>query len=80
MHVHPSKIIFDEIVKEIFNLLNIQYNLINQNQWNGILSQEEYPYSRYSINYFNFDWIKEEDNNSHNYYLDLINDIIVSYC
>ena len=80
MHHHPTKIIFDEIVKQIFNLLNIQYNLINQNQWNGILSQEEYPYSRYSINHFNFDWIKEEDNNSHNYYLDLINDIIVSYC
>jgi hypothetical protein len=75
VHVHPTKIIFDYIAEQIYKLLNIENN-INENKWNGILSHDEYPYSRYSINYFNFEWIINENNDSDSYYLGLIENIL----
>ena len=75
MHHHPTKIIFDYIALQIYKLLNINNN-INENKWNGILSSEEYPYSRYSINYYNFKWISNEDINTNDYYLNLIKEIL----
>lgn len=75
VHVHPKKIIFDHIALQIYKLLNIENN-INENIWNGILSDDELPYSRYSINHFKFNWIINEDNNSDFYYLGLIENIL----
>ena len=75
MHHHPTKIVFDHIAKQIYKLLNINNN-IKENKWNAILSNENFPYSRYSINYYNFSWITEENIDSDNYYLELIKNII----
>jgi hypothetical protein len=75
MHHHPTKIVFDNISKQIYKLLNINNN-ITENKWNGILSDEYFPYSRYSINYYKFSYITEEDIEADNYYLELIKNII----
>lgn len=75
MHHHPTKILFDKIAEQIFEKLKICSG-INENKWNGILSVENYPYSIYSINYFKFNWIKREDHNAHEYYKELIKNII----
>lgn len=73
MHHHPSKLIFDEIAMQVFEILKID-NDINKNNWNGLLSDEFYPYHISSIKYFNFNF--DADKDATNYYLLLINEIM----
>ena len=73
MHHHPSKLIFDEIAKHVFKILKID-NDINKNIWNGLLSNEIYPYHISSIEHFNFNI--DIDKNATKYYLSLINEIL----
>jgi hypothetical protein len=79
VHVHPTIIIFDEIMKQIVDILKLNIDIIYNKNWNGKLSNEIYPYSRYSIKHFNFEWIDKEELNSDKYYKNLIINIIDNY-
>lgn len=73
LHHHPNKKVLDHIAIQVFNLLNIKNNII-ENKWNGKLSDEEYPYHQTSIEHFKFNF--NSDANSIEYYLNLINNIL----
>ena len=73
-------------MKKICNLLNLKYNctidlIENENITNLEDSiyhrnDKQYPISRYSINFFKFEYIKNEDKDTNNFYL---NNIISYY-
>jgi hypothetical protein len=82
---HPTSIVFNEVTKQICEILDLEYNCnidsIDENittLTDSVYSHpsHQYPISRYAINYFNFEYIKTEDNradqfyrnNLHNYY------------
>ena len=71
MHHHPTSILIIYFTQQIFNYLNINIeidkNIIIQ------LSENKFPISKYVIDYFKFEFINNEEINSHDYYLNLIN-------
>jgi hypothetical protein len=83
-HDHPTSFIFNEVTRQICNLLNIDYDYEN-----GLTAEEnitglpdslyqnktcQYPISRYAIKHFNFKYIQNEDPDADQFYK---NNIIV---
>lgn len=73
LHHHPLKKIIEHIASQVFILLNIKNN-INENNWNGVLSDRRFPYHQTSIDYFKFEF--KSDDNSTEFYLNLIKEIL----
>ena len=75
---HPTSFIFNEICRQICNILNINYDyekakLVSENYANLIdsvyrRSSCQYLISRYSIKYFGFEYINEEDKDADEFY------------
>jgi hypothetical protein len=75
---HPTSFIFNEVSRQICNILDIQYDyekgkLVNENFANlpdSVYGRSscQYPISRYSIHYFGFEYINEEDNDADEFY------------
>ena len=75
---HPTSFVFNKITSEICNILDIEYNnelglqqienitCLQDSVYNSISMQ--YPISRYAINHFDFQYIKEEDIEAHEFY------------
>ena len=75
---HPTSFVFNKITSDICNILDIEYNYdiglqqeenitgLPDSVYNSITRQ--YPISRYSINHFDFKYIKEEDIEAHEFY------------
>jgi hypothetical protein len=75
---HPTTFIFNKIASNICDLLDLDYNfektLNIDDNWANLpdsthgIATNQYPISKYSIKYFNFEYIKEETNDAYNFY------------
>lgn len=75
---HPTSFIFNEVTNQICNILELDYNYelgLSQTEnisglpdsvYNSI--NQQYPISRYAINYFGFNYIQNEDITANNFY------------
>jgi len=75
---HPTSFIFNEVTRQICNIIDLEYdynkvNFIDENITcleDSVYSNpsNQYPISRYSINYFNFKYINNEDSWANDFY------------
>ena len=76
---HPTSFIFNEITRQICHMLDLEYdyekgiledeNIVGLPDSVYTHSSKQYPISRYSMNYFQFEYICEEDTNANDFYL-----------
>ena len=76
---HPTSFVFNELTRQICNILNIKYDyekasFENENS-HGLPDSvynrpsKQYPISRYAMKYFQFEYIQEEDYDADSFYL-----------
>jgi len=77
-HDHPTSIVFNELTSKLCNILELDYNYdsglnteenLTKLQDSVYLRNDcQYPISRYSINHFNFKYIKDEHPDADEFY------------
>ena len=83
-HDHPTSFVFNNLTKQIADILDLEYNYelgltfdenitcLEDSVYGN--SSRQYPISRYAINHFNFNYIANEDIIANNFYKDIIID------
>jgi hypothetical protein len=79
---HPTTIIFNELTRQIANILDLNYDYNMGLTWDENItglqdsvygrSDCQYPISRYSINHYGFEYIKKEDKDANIFYRNII--------
>lgn len=74
-HDHPTSIVFDEVTRQICNLLKIQYTSVPVDENITGLQDSvystiscQYPISRYSIRHFHLEYIQKETPEANTFY------------
>ena len=86
-HDHPTSFIFNNLTKQIAEILDLEYDYelgltYSENITNiedSVYGREtnQYPISRYAINHFNFNYIQNEDTDADIFYKNMIMDYYI---